>query len=124
MNTKYKGDLSVGRAINYYLSIQYEVLLPIGDKKKYDMVIDDGVKILKIQCKYTSFKTEYGIFRAQLKVCGGNSGRKLYHYVKGDFDILFITTSDNSIYIIPFSEIDGMTTSITLGKKWEKFKIK
>jgi len=44
MNTKTKGDLAIGQAINYFISSNYEVCLPIGDKREYDFVVEKNVR--------------------------------------------------------------------------------
>jgi hypothetical protein len=41
MNSKQKGDIALAKAIAYYIEAGYEVLLPIGDKRPYDLVIED-----------------------------------------------------------------------------------
>jgi hypothetical protein len=40
VNTKGKGDMAVGQAICHFISLGYEVCLPIGDKRDYDFVIE------------------------------------------------------------------------------------
>lgn len=124
MNTKEKGDLSVVKCIAYFVENGYEVLLPIGDRKKYDLVVDDGKTLQKVQCKYSAAKQESGSFEIHLAVCGGNSGRVLYKYQEEDFDILFIYTSDKDMYSIPMSNIGPNRATITVGKKYCEFKIK
>lgn len=123
MNSKEKGDIAVGKAISYYLSQIKEVLLPIGDKQKYDLVVDNGVELKRVQCKYTSYKTPHGIYSASIRQTGGNQS---YHiakkYNKEDFDTLFIVTEINDMYEIPFNEIK-QTNCCNLGKKFEKYKV-
>jgi hypothetical protein len=52
MNTKIKGDIAVGYAINYFLSNGYEVCLPIGDKRDYDLVAEKMGELKRVQIKY------------------------------------------------------------------------
>ena len=40
MLTKANGDLAVAYAIHYYTVNDYEVCLPIGDKRPYDLIIE------------------------------------------------------------------------------------
>jgi len=123
MNSKEKGDIAIAHGIAYYMGLQHEVLLPIGDKKPYDFIVDDG-ELKKVQCKYTSHKTKYGIYKAPLRVMGGNQS---YHtaksYKKGDFDIFFVHTESNDTYAIPYKAIEGNVNSVALGKKMQKYKI-
>lgn len=122
MSTKEKGDLAVAKAIAYFVEQGCEILLPIGDKKKYDLVIDFNNKLLKVQCKYTSAKKRSGNYEVQLRVCGGNSGRVIYRYEETDFDFLFVYTEGKKMYLIPSNELTSST--ITVGKKRSKYEVK
>jgi len=119
---KEKGDLAVGRAIAHYITNGCEILLPIGDKQKYDLVVDCGESFQKVQCKYTSHKAPSGAFIAPLRVMGGNQS---YHtakkYEKGDFDILFVMTADSGTFAIPFDAITSKS-SITLSQ-YEEYRV-
>ena len=111
MNSKAKGDIAVGRAIQYYSSKNYTVLIPIGDKNSYDLVIDTEQGLKKVQCKYSSRKIVSGAFEIPLRVMGGNqSYHTIKKYKKGDFDILFAITSDGNAFEIPYDKIEGMST--------------
>lgn len=124
MNSKEKGDIAVGQAIAYYSKKQEEVSLPLGDKKHYDLIIDREGKLLKVQIKYTSFKSKYGIFMSQLRVKGGNqSYHTSYSYQEGDFDLYVVYTAAGNLYEIPYNVIKDFKNSICLGKKYEQYKI-
>ena len=123
MKSKAKGDMAVGRAIAHYISQQCEVLLPIGDKQKYDLVVDCGQSFQKVQCKFTSHKAKSGAFIAPLRVMGGNqSYHTAKHYNKEDFDILFVMTEDGDIFTIPFEDIETKN-SVTLSGKYEQYRV-
>ena len=123
MNSKEKGDLAVGQAIGYYTLKNFEVLLPIGDKKAYDFVVDDGEKLSKVQSKYSSYMKENGSFAVELRSTGGNQSRHTWsQYQKGDFDVLFIYLSNGDKYEIPFCVIEGKQ-SITVGKEYTEYKM-
>lgn len=123
MNTKHKSDSAVGQAIGYYTSLNFEVLLPIGDKRPYDLVVDNGEKLIKIQSKFTSEKRTSGSYRVELRVTGGNKSRNTRAlYNDGDFDFLFVYTDDGQKYHIPFAEVIGKH-SVTLGQGYSRFAI-
>ena len=124
MNSKEKGDSVVAEAIAYYTRNSQQVLIPLGDKQKYDLVVDDGKQLLKIQCKYTSFKKPSGAYQASLCVKGGNrSCNTSTPYKEGDFDVLFVMTADRHFFVIPADETNKLTVSITLGDKYDKYKL-
>ena len=122
MNSKAKGDIGVGQAICYYTINGVEVLLPIGDKKPYDLVIDRDEQLLKVQVKYTSCKNKTGNFRADLRITGGNQSFKTAkHYEDKDFDLCFVYTSEGDCYEIPFEIL--FKNSVTLCGKYDQYKI-
>lgn len=125
MNSKYKGDIGLSKAIAHFMESGYEVLLPIGDKRPYDLVVEKDGILQKVQCKYTSHKTKYGIYLVPLRIKGGNrsSGNTAKIYNKEDFDILFAYTSEGTMYNIPFKDVD-CTNSYSLGTAAEEYKIK
>ena len=124
MTSKEKGDSVVAEAIAFYARQGKQVLLPFGDKQKYDLVIDTGESLKKIQCKFTSVQKPSGNYEAMLTVKGGNQSFKTATpYKPGDFDLLFVMTADGSMYEIPSSETEKLSASITLGKKYEVYKV-
>jgi len=125
MNSKEKGDLSVIAAINFYGSLGYEILLPIGDKQKYDLVVDTGEKLLKVQCKYCGHKPKNSpSYHAPLRVMGGNqSFHTIKRYQSNDFDIYFVMTREGAIYAIPAEIVLKNTNEIALSKKMDKYKV-
>lgn len=123
MNSKQKGDLAVSSAIKYFTHKFIQVLLPLGDKQRYDLVVDDNGTFKRIQCKYTSCKSPYSLFIVPLRTMGGNRTRlNSRKYLKSDFDLLFIMTSDNTYYLIPFPDVKP-TTSMNLDISKDIYKV-
>ena len=125
MNTKEKGDVAVGLAIAHFVSEGKEVLLPIGDKQKYDLVIEDNGKFFKIQCKYTSYNAKgKRSYVAPLYVGGGNkSSNRHLHYKTGDFDLFFVATPDGS-YLIPWDVLKRLKKEVALSHKYSEYKLR
>ncbi len=124
MNTKQKGDIAVGQAINYYISNGYEVCLPIGDKRDYDFIIEKDSILKRIQVKYAGFSTKRNRSVAGLRITGGNQSytyAKKYH--KDAFDELFIFTGKNDRFVIPWSHIDCRNELIVDAGKYNKYKV-
>jgi hypothetical protein len=107
MNSKHKGDLAVALAIANFAKLGYEILLPIGDKQPYDLVVDTGISLQKVQVKYAG-KYEDGTNRAELRTHGGNrSGTTVKKYAEDSFDLLFIYAVDKGCYIIPWNNVSA-----------------
>ena len=124
MNTKEKGNIALSSAIRHYVMLGFSVSIPISESTKYDLIVDKDNRLLKVQCKYTSYKQKSSNFVAPLRVMGGNQTYSVpKNYSKEDFDILFVETSNGDTYEIP-SEIALINkNSITLGIKYVQYKL-
>jgi hypothetical protein len=124
MNTKERGDIAVGFAISYYLSHGYEVCLPIGDKRPYDLIVEREKKLLRVQIKYAGFSVKKNRCQAGLRITGGNQS---YTYAKkysaDDFDALFIYTEKAECYIIPWKVIDIRNELTIDAEKYSKYRV-
>lgn len=123
MNSKYKGSLAVAQCVAKLYSLGYEVLLPIGDRKPYDLIFDDGKKLYKVQAKFAG-KSSRNRYAAGLRITGGNQS---YNYAKKytdhDFDFLYVYTEDRRHYLIKWNEISVRNMIIVDDKKYQKYLI-
>lgn len=123
MSTKQKGLLGITAAIQYFTEMQYTVLMPLVDANKYDFVIEDHGKFIRIQAKTSSYvgKLTKG-HKVILESRGGAGGKKTRAMQKTDYDVLFVLTDDKRRWVIPVEEITS-TTGLTVGTKkyadWE-----
>ena len=124
MNTKEKGDNALGCAIGYYLTHRYEVCLPIGDKRPYDLLIEKEGKIQRVQVKYAGFYRGKNQCFAGLRITGGNQS---YHYAKkyndDAFDILFVYTEKGAKYHIPWKKVQARSEISIENVKYKEFMI-
>lgn len=124
MNTKEKGDVALGHAIQHYVSAGFEVCLPIGNKRHYDLLIEKKGKIFSVQVKFGYFSKAKQKCVAGLRITGGNQS---YNYAKkytdNAFDILFVYTELGERYEFPWKEID-CRNELTLGvTKYKKYQL-
>jgi hypothetical protein len=87
METREKGNLTEAKILAAFVDAGYLVLLPFGDGHKYDLVIDDGQHILRVQCKTGRVRNGCLMFNA----CSfsGNAGtRKDYKGLADLFAVL------------------------------------
>lgn len=105
MNTKQKGNIAIGEAIAHYTKLNYIVSLPLNDSQDYDIIIDNGISLKKVQVKFTSSKSKSNKFIITLKSVSGSS-RKVYKTLKDSkVDLLFCVTSENQKYEYDVKEI-------------------
>lgn len=99
MNTKDKGTLGEAIAIAHYVQQGFEVAIPLGDRRPYDLIVDKGDQLVKVQVKYTTSK------RVDIRVGGGNrSGHTHKRYKADDFDELLVVTSWGDVLV--FDSVD------------------
>ena len=124
-NTKKQGDVGVGVAIGWFTSKGYTVCVPLTESQRYDLVIEEGGVLRKVEVKTTTYKSKYGIYNANLSTKGGNrtAAGSVKKFDPRDVDYVFILTGDGSMYLIPSARIESKTI-INLGKKYEEFKQK
>ena len=124
MNSKYKGDIAVGVAISYFLQNEFEVCLPIGDKKDYDFLIEKSGKIKRIQVKYAGTYSRSQKCIANLRVNGGNQSRFVCKkYSKDAFDLLFVYTEKGESYLLNWQSIQNVNQISLENKRYLRYKV-
>lgn len=124
MNTKTKGDLAIGQAIGYFMSNNYEVCLPIGDKREYDFVVEKNGLLEKVQVKFAGLYKE-GICKVALRVMGGNQSYGYARKYKDDsFDLLFVYSARGKRYLLPWKKVTNRNQIHIEHEKYKKFEIK
>ena len=54
--TQRKGDIAVSRAIARFTTMGYDVAIPFTESASYDLVIDTGEELKRVQVRYSSVK--------------------------------------------------------------------
>jgi hypothetical protein len=55
-DTQRKGDIAVSQAIATFTKLGYDVALPLTESAPYDILVDDGLGIWRVQIKFSSGK--------------------------------------------------------------------
>lgn len=114
----------MGYAIAHYLRSGYEVCLPIGDKRRYDFLVEQKGNITRVQVKYAGLYKKNDRCRVGLRITGGNQS---FHYAKKyidkDFDELFVYTERGEIYVMPWREINCRNELTVEDKKYKRYKV-
>jgi hypothetical protein len=117
-NSKMQGNVGLGSAIAYYTGRGYTVSVPLNDSQDYDLIIDSGTCLKKVQVKTTTFtrKDTYVVMLCSCNLQGKTA------FDKSKVDEVFVLTETGQKYVILASEID-VKNSISLGSKYEKYKV-
>ncbi len=122
INSKKQGDVGMGAAIAYFCKCGYTVSIPITDSQDYDLIVDIDNKLCRVQCKTTYYKSEYGIYKANLRVIGGVGGKRIKHFDNTKVEYIFILCESNDMYLIPANDMNN-ANCINLGKLYTKYKV-
>lgn len=117
-----QGNMGLGKAIEYFTSIQCPISIPLNDTQPYDLIVDFNGKLNKIQVKTTRNLSVNNTYTVNLRSSGGNRTGKARDvpFDNNSCDYLFVYSGDEKIYLIPSNEI-WAKTAMRLGKEWEKF---
>lgn len=122
-NWKKQGDIGMCYAIAYYSKLGWTISIPVTDSQDYDIIVDTGTSLLKVQIKTTTQISEYGVSIVSLRTNGGNkSGNTSKNFNENHCDLLFCMTDQGEFYSIPRKEITT-TTAISLGEKLLPYKV-
>jgi hypothetical protein len=127
---KKQGNIGVARAVYEYTKLGYTVLAPLSDSDKYDLVVDNGQQLRKVQVKTSRCrKPGQTAFQVQLSTSGGN--RKINTFCQRkqtDYDLLFVLVEDGRCWSIPATEFVGGSTinvgALGQGARYTEFEIK
>ncbi len=111
METREKGTLTESKILAAFIEAGYLVSIPFGDGHKYDLIVDDGQRIQRVQCKTGRVRKGSLLFNA----CSfsGNAGtRRDYKDVAELFAVLNLETGD--VYIIPVNEVGHTVACLRL----------
>lgn len=110
MNTKNKGNIGEAKVIADLVAKDFDVAQPFGDNLPFDLlVIDNKLKVYKVQVKYSSQKQGSIVIRNQK--WSSNTKRNYVKYYTGiEVDIFAVYCPDNdSVYYVRSSDVIGKT---------------
>lgn len=127
MQTGEKGNLSEARILAAFVAAGYLVSVPFGSGHKYDFVVDDSNRLLRVQCKTGRVKNGVLLFNAYSK-SGNGAVRACYRGLADLFAVL--NPDDDKVYLIPVDEVGVTDVSLRLtptmnnqvqGVRWAEF---
>lgn len=125
MKPKEKGDFAAAHAISYFMTNGYEVCLPIGDKRPYDLVVEQGGAVWRVQIKYAGWYSGDRKYKAALRTMGGNqSFYSAKKYTETDFDLLFVYVENGRKFLIPWKELTNRNSLSIEASKFSKYEVK
>lgn len=67
INSKKQGDIGMCYAMAYYAKLGWTVSIPVTDSQDYDLVVDNGTRLFKVQVKTTKSISPSGNYIVSLR---------------------------------------------------------
>jgi hypothetical protein len=111
MNPRSIGNLTEAKILAALVNAGYLVSCPFGSGHKYDLVIDDGKQLARVQCKTGRVRDGSLIFNGY-SMPGSGVRRQSYRDVADFFAVL--NPEDERVYLVPVSEVGESDVSLRL----------
>ncbi len=100
------GLLNEVKAKYLLLEHGFDVSVPMSPASKYDLIVDNGKRLFKVQVKKTSRKNNKNSYRC--RVCMSNKKGRHKKYTKDEVDMFLIHIEPLDIwYVIPYDDTEG-----------------
>lgn len=115
MNTKQIGDETEARIIAALIAEGHSVSVPFGDNDKYDLVLDTGDRLQRVQCKTGWIEDEVVRFKtASQTTVDGDIKMNSYD---GEVDAFAVRCKDNGeLYWVPIEDVGKKSTYLRLAE--------
>jgi hypothetical protein len=111
-NTKRIGDISEARVLAKLVDAGYEVLIPFGENHRYDLVIDDGERLSRIQVK--TGRLHGGVIAFSCASSHAHRhGRSRPYFGEVEFLAVYCPQTDK-VYLLPEQELTATTAHLRL----------
>lgn len=123
-DTKLCSDIAESAVATELLKRGFRVLRPVGDRLPYDLAIDRGRRLLRIQVKSAWYDPAKGLYTVDARRTKTNRRRMLRaRYTANDFDFAILHISrENVYYIMPIAAFAAYRSGISLveGRKRQR----
>ena len=125
MNTRQQGDIGEGSAIEWFTSRGFAVATPIGHSPDWDLVIDWGQGVYRVQVKTSTCVTPKGRWAVAVCTRGGNQSWNgiVKHFSAARCDYLFAHVGDGRRWFIPATAVQGRNAICLGGPKYAEYEI-
>lgn len=95
--TQRKGDIATARAVATFTAMGYDVSIPLTESAAYDLVVDDGERLARVQCKFTADPRRQVDLR---RIHSNANGYVVKRAAEASYDWLYVFDGDGAQYLI------------------------
>lgn len=114
--TKSVGNITELKCLIAFIDLGFDCSIPYGDSAKYDILVDVGDKILRVQCKTATALEDDTGFYIRCVSQTTNTKKTVRHTYKGFIDY-FATVWKDQVYLIPIDECSQAKTLRTIAPR-------
>ncbi len=93
--TPRKGDIATARAVATFTAMGYDVSIPLTESAAYDLVVDDGTRLARVQCKFSSVRD------VDLRRVHHNAGGYVVKRARADsYDWLYVLNAAGAEFLL------------------------
>jgi hypothetical protein len=111
LQTGDKGNLSEARILAAFVAAGYLVSVPFGAGHKYDFVVDDSTRLLRVQCNTGQGENGVLLFNAY-RQSGNGSVKMSYRGLADLFAVL--NPANDKVYLLRVEEVGVTDVSLRL----------
>lgn len=116
---KRQGNVGVGVAISHFVKKDWTVCIPLTDSQGYDLIVEKGGMLRRIQIKTSRAVAPSGDYVVALK---SSHTKKYARLDPNSYDALFVLTNDGREYLIPIDQMENRS-SINVPGKYARFEV-
>ena len=95
--TQRKGDIATARAVATFTAMGYDVSIPLTESAAYDLVVDDGERLARVQCKFTADRRRQVDLR---RIHSTANGYVVKRAAEESYDWLYVVDGGGAEYLI------------------------
>ncbi|MDH4344968.1 MAG: group I intron-associated PD-(D/E)XK endonuclease [Thermoleophilia bacterium] len=95
--TQRKGDIATARAVATFTAMGYDVSIPLTESAAYDLVVDDGERLARVQCKFTADRRRQVDLR---RIHSNANGYVVKRAAEESYDWLYVVDGGGAEYLI------------------------
>jgi PD-(D/E)XK endonuclease len=94
--TQRKGDIAVAKAVHTFMLMGYDVARPLTESAPYDLIVDTGSSLYRVQVRYWGEDKAVGLRR----IHSNSKGYVVKKTVEGAYDWLYVLGADGQEYLL------------------------